>query len=216
MRNRSSAIAITANAKKKISQDLGISADMSEDVKKEKITHYIEEKLKDKGNLVQAKSRKTDFSVDLPPPQYLDFKKEYYTKGERPIIFHDKATYISSMDKKIIGDIEPYTQSVDFLTFLSQFRNESEVSELEVQDLLNIDYEKIGELKEKTTEYVQAASTLLEQGSREGNDDLLVFFCEKLNDLKRNELNIQIFVNNIEKVDGIAVVADKTRVYFNK
>ncbi len=119
------------------------------------------------------------------------------------------------MNKKFVGDIEPYSQHVDFDTFLASFKNEDEVNQLEIQDLLNIDYEKIGELKEKVGEYSALTSQLIENGSKEdGKEELLVFMCEKLNEIKKNEINIQVFVNNVDKVDSFCFSENKTEVYF--
>ena len=81
--------------------------------------------------------------------------------------------------------------------------------------MLNIDYEKIGELKEKVSEYSEIISALIEKGSKEeGMEELLVFMCEKLNEIKKNEINIQVFVNNVEKVEGICFSKKNTEVFF--
>ncbi len=130
-------------------------------------------------------------------------------------MFHDKAKICSSLNKKFVGDIEPYSQHVDFDTFLSQFKSDEEVDQLEILDILNLDLEKIGELKEKISEYTELTSQQIEQGEKEeGKEDLLVFLCEKLNEIKKNEINIQVFINNIEKVDSICFSNNKTDVYF--
>ncbi len=86
---------------------------------------------------------------------------------------------------------------------------------MEIQDLLNIDFERIGEMKERATDLIEAGSNLMESNRESGHEELLVFFCEKLNDLKRNELNTQLFVNNIDKVDNLVFEENKTHVYFN-
>ena len=101
------------------------------------------------------------------------------------------------------------------ILFLHNLKNEEEISQLEIQDMLNIDYEKLGELKEKATEYTEVTSKLIENRIKEGGEeDLLVFLCEKLNEIKRNEINIQVFINNIEKVDSMCFSENKTEVYF--
>ena len=130
-------------------------------------------------------------------------------------MFHDKAQIFNSLNKKYVGDIEQYSQYVDFQNFLSVFKNEEEIDQLEIQDLLNIDFERIGELKERATDFIEASSNLMENNREPGHEELLVFFCEKLNDLKRNELNTQLFVNNIDKVDNFVFESNKTHVYFN-
>lgn len=82
MRNRSSAFAITDNTKKKMNQEIGITKDMKEEEKQEKITLYLEEKLKLDDKL-QTKTIKNDFHIGLTPPQYLDIKKDYKSKDEK-------------------------------------------------------------------------------------------------------------------------------------
>jgi len=77
--------------------------------------------------------------------------------------------------------------------------------------MLNIDYEKIGELKEKVKTFTNLASNI---NNKEGNEELLVFLCEKLNDIKKNETNIQVFINNIDRVDSFCYSDNKTEVFF--
>ena len=83
-------------------------------------------------------------------------------------------------------------------------------------DLFNFDFEKIEELKDKVTHFSEITSNLIENTDEEGNEDLLVFFCEKLNDIKRNQINLQQFVNNIEKVDGLLFSENKKEIYFKR
>ena len=42
-------------------------------------------------------------------------------------MFHDKAQIFNSLNKKFVGDIEQYSQYVDFQAFLSVFKNEEEI-----------------------------------------------------------------------------------------
>ena len=136
---------------------------------------------------------------------------------------------IDCLDKRYIGDIEKYSQHVDFQTFLSQFQNEEQVNELEIQDLLNIDYEKLGEMKEKCLEYIDILSHLEDDKDNEedkkGYRKLMMFFCEKLNvkniflnfkQIKKNEINIQVLINNIDKIDSFVFSDKNTQVYFDK
>jgi hypothetical protein len=84
MRQRSSAIAITQNTKKRMSNEIGLDDNMLDEVRKEKLTNYLEEKFKnDTNNNFIKSNKKDDYHVtDIPPP-YLDIRKEYYTKGEK-------------------------------------------------------------------------------------------------------------------------------------
>ncbi len=82
--------------------------------------------------------------------------------------------------------------------------------------MFNFDFEKIEDLKEKVTEYSEITSNLIENKNEEGNEDLLVFFCEKLNEIKKNEISLQLFVDNIEKVDGLLFSENKKEIYFKR
>ena len=83
MRNRSSAIAITNNQKIRMSQDLSALENLrGDDEKKQKITNYIEEKLKIERRLSNSLS---DTNISVPPPQYLDIKKDYSNNSDKVI-----------------------------------------------------------------------------------------------------------------------------------
>jgi hypothetical protein len=84
MRTRSSALAITNNTKKRMNDELGLTSEMNEDEKVEKISHFLETQLKME-NKATPKTFKNDFNITIPPPQYLDIKKEYISKEEKVI-----------------------------------------------------------------------------------------------------------------------------------
>ena len=78
-----------------------------------------------------------------------------------------------------------------------------------------MDLEKIGDLKDKVTEYSQITSDLIEKSEDDdGKEELLVFLSEKFNELKRNEINTQIFINNIDLVNSLCFGKNKTEVHF--
>jgi hypothetical protein len=93
------------------------------------------------------------------------------------------------------------------------YKDESEIENLEIEDLLNIDLGRVSELKDKAKDFIEACNSLTE--SENQKEELLIFFGEKLNDLKNNETNIQAFINYIEKVDTLVYYEDKTQVNFN-
>jgi hypothetical protein len=84
MRNRSGAIALTQNLKKQMSDEAGLTQDMREDIRKEKITNYLTEKLKnDGGSHIKVKEAKDIYHIPDVPPPYLDIKKDFHTKQEK-------------------------------------------------------------------------------------------------------------------------------------
>lgn len=83
MRNRSSAISITTSFKKRISQEINESENLTEAGKQIKFGEIIEKDLKEKNQIKPLKPFMNNNIIDLPTPQYLDIKKEYYTKDEK-------------------------------------------------------------------------------------------------------------------------------------
>jgi hypothetical protein len=137
------------------------------------------------------------------------------------LIFYEKAQLVSQVDCELCDYIESKEQTVNFERYISQFKNEDEVHNLEIQDILDIDYEKLQEIKQKTLEFIDVISNLIEEKSSLGQDtaceeSLVGFFSEKLNEMLGNEINLQIFANNIEKVKGISYSHHGVRLYFNK
>jgi hypothetical protein len=84
MRNRSSAIALTENTKKRISTEINNPL-LSEIQKQQKFSDIIESKLKNENRLKPLKPFETSDILDLPIPQFLDIRKEYISKEEKVI-----------------------------------------------------------------------------------------------------------------------------------
>lgn len=114
---------------------------------------------------------------------------------------------------------------IDFEKFIGLFQNENEINNLEIQDLLDTDFEKLSELKAKAEEFTDATSTLLEEKTKTDpnhgesvipEEELMNFFMEKLNEMKQNELNLRIFIDNLERVKGIAYSNNGVKIYYKK
>ncbi len=114
---------------------------------------------------------------------------------------------------------------IDFEKFIGLFQNENEINNLEIQDLLDTDFEKLSELKAKAEEFTDATSTLLEEKTKMNpsteesvipEEQLMNFFMEKLNEMKQNELNLRIFIDNLERVKGIAYSSNGVKIYYKK
>jgi hypothetical protein len=46
---------------------------------------------------------------------------------------------------------------------------------------LNIEYDKLNEIKEKCIEYIDILNNMDDDGAENGNRKLMMFFCDKLN-----------------------------------
>ena len=95
-----------------------------------------------------------------------------------------------------------------------------------MQTLLDTDINKLSELKAKAEEFTDATSTLIEDKMKnaindvevntEAEEELMHFFMEKLNEMKQNEINLQIFIDNIDRVKGVTYSQNKTKIHYKK
>jgi hypothetical protein len=85
MRNRSSALAITSNTKKRISTQLETDNSLNEKDKLEKFSNLIETEIKKSHKLTKKTSITVnpENTIDIPPPNYLDIRKEYSCKYDK-------------------------------------------------------------------------------------------------------------------------------------
>lgn len=94
MRNRSSAIAITTNKKKRLSQEIDGDKGLNEREKQQRFFDIMEKNLRQENRLKPFKPFDNKNIIDLPTPQYLDIRKEYNTKDEKALIFFNLANFI--------------------------------------------------------------------------------------------------------------------------
>lgn len=85
MRNRSSAIAITTNTKRRISSEIGLDSFLNDKDKLEKFANLMEKELNSNNQFKTKTSTSNDNTIDIPPPNYLDIKKEYLSRYDKVI-----------------------------------------------------------------------------------------------------------------------------------
>jgi hypothetical protein len=83
MRNRSSAIAITTNTKTRISSEISIESALNDKDKLEKFTNLMEKELNSSNQFKKKSSICNENVIDIPPPNYLDIKKEYLSRHDK-------------------------------------------------------------------------------------------------------------------------------------
>lgn len=83
MRNRSSAIAITTNTKKRISSEISLESGLNDKDKMEKFANLIEKEFNANNQFTKKTSISNENTIDIPPPNYLDIKKEYFSKYDK-------------------------------------------------------------------------------------------------------------------------------------
>lgn len=116
-------------------------------------------------------------------------------------------------------ELEEHMQIIDFASFLYQFKSEEEVRNLETIDLLDIDFERLSELRLKATEFIDATTTIIEEKNKkkENTDSemaLVLYLSQKLQEMINNEINLQIFANNLDNVKGISYSNNGVKIFF--
>jgi hypothetical protein len=83
MRNRSSALAITSNTKKRISTQLECENIQNERDRLEKFSNLIDIEMRKSNKFIRRTSTGSENIIDISPPNYLDIRKEYSNKYDK-------------------------------------------------------------------------------------------------------------------------------------
>lgn len=209
-RLRSSAMAVTTKTKQRLSTEFGGISNITNDQGKEKFISNIEERfmLSTKGN-----TENSNF-IEFPTPS---FKGVATNKGNK-IKFSENATLVDLGVKYETIESKPTT--VEFKSLLNKYE-ESKIDDFEIQDLLNFDFESIASTREKLNDLIDKTSLLVncnvENNPDENNrrSQMLIFLCNKLNELKNSERQVKVMINNIEKVKEVSFLGDKISVKFD-
>ncbi len=154
-------------------------------------------------------------------PTYSGQPKEYPSRSKKPLQLTTKAYLVQKIDRKGIEDIPAKEQMIDFNNFLLQFKSVEEIQELDVVDLLDIDSELLEDLKKKCKEFTDVASNLSEEKEKMGQTEeaksdqqFMQYLINQYVEMQNNKINLDIAVNNIEKIKGLQYSADGVKVYF--
>jgi hypothetical protein len=156
---------------------------------------------------------------EMKKPVFKNIEKKYPSKLSKNMFIHERGQIMNCFNKAIVGDIDKHTQVIDFEKFLHQFKNEEEIRNLELVDILDIDYDKLNEIKTKATDFIDVTSSVIYEMEQKGEPteselDLIMFFYQKIEEIKSNEINIQIFANNLEMVRGVSYNNNGVRIFF--
>ena len=214
MRSRAISFSINTVSKKSIVDTNSLKADQDEKAAKETIAKCIlSQYLKSK----DIKENAPTHNIKLPPPNYVGTRKDYVNKTLKPIRFHERAN-VSTYEMKIYEDINEAKVEINFLKLMAMFDNEEEINEVDIEKLLKVDYEKLGEYKDKLGNIVEYAKGLDydDEDENKKKSEVIDYLNAKLAQIKTNEENIENVIVNIDKVDKIAYGPLVSKVYFNK
>lgn len=166
---------------------------------------------------------KAEEVVELPPPLFLHPKAvtAYQTSSSDPSYPLSTAPPLqltNSVPNQISSQPPPKT-IMRVSDFLSQFTIEKDINSLQLMHLLDIDHDALSFLKKKAVDFVDATSAVLLEKESLGVDcdleeETVIFFNEKIQELKQNDINMQICIQNLERVDGIRFEKDGARIFF--
>ena len=154
-------------------------------------------------------------------PQYIGNQKEFPSKTKKPLQITTKGYLVQKIDKKYIEEIQPKEQMIDFNKLLLQFKSSEEIKSLQVKDLLDIDGEMLEELKKKCQDFTNAASNLSEEKEKLGHLDeaksdqeFMQYLMAQYVKMQDNNINLDIAVNNIDRLQYLQYNDDRVKVYF--
>ena len=154
-------------------------------------------------------------------PQYEGKPKEFPSKSKKPLQLTTKAYLVQKIDRKGVEDIQPKEQMIDFSKLLLQFKSIEEVQALQVSDLLDIDADLLEDLKKKCQDFTDAAAYLSEEKEKSGQTEeaksdqqFMQYLMNQYIEMQNNKINLDIAVNNIEKIKSLKYSDDGVKVYF--
>lgn len=211
MRARSEAFTINTSEKIKILDKLNIQKNTDEAEAISKLSSYILSLIKRD----EIHPSSINQYIPFPPPKYTESKKEYANRHEKPMKFHERGR-IAQFDKKNYDIINQSNTEINLITFIGLLGNEEELDEVTVENLLNIDFEQIGDIKEKIINLIEFTKNYHtpDDKSEQYRLQLLDLLEKKKIELSANEEKIENFTINIDKVKKIIYGDKKIKVTF--
>ena len=154
----------------------------------------------------EPESFEPTYNIPLRPPKVENKKRNYSSRG-KPIKFHEDA-FIAKLNPSDIGEINSSKKQVNFLTLMAMF-DEEEINEINMEELLGVNFKKIGEMKQKLKNIINYVNEA--EGDK---DEAINMLNEKSKQIDKNIDNIQNVEANIENIDKIIYGDNETKVIF--
>ena len=160
----------------------------------------------DISSLIEENQLENDHQLPKPP-QFSETKKTYLNSNTKSkISIHERATIINSFDK--YDSIDSELSFVNLDNYLSKF-DEEELNQLKIQDILTFDPKLFEKIKRKLEEF-------REIGKKFNDEELNNFFNEKIKSVEDNKRNINLILNNLEKIEEFIILDDILKFFFKK
>ena len=205
MRPREISYGINTTMKQKILQSNNIIKD---DSKRKENYEQLEEYAASNLFKKEPDSMDPKHNIPLKPLKPDNAKRVYQQKG-KPIKFHESASIVK-LSQSDLSEINSSQKQVNFLNFLAMF-DESELDELDMEQILGISFEKFGTLKDK----LNKISGYVKNAKGEGKNEALQVIKDKMNQIDNNIQNVDIVTGNLDKIDKIIYGPNETKVIFH-
>ena len=154
----------------------------------------------------EPQSNEPSYNIPLPPIKIENKKREYSSRG-KPIKFHENS-YIAKLNPSDIGEINSSQRQVNFLNLMAMF-DENEIEEMNIEELLGVDLEKLGYMKQKLNKIIN----FVNKANGEKNDAIKIL-KEKSKQIDKNIEDIKDVETNVENIDKIIFGEKETKVIF--
>ena len=203
MRLREKSYGINTVKKFKILTDHNITKDPNQ--KKENY-EQLEEISSSYFTKKEPESIEPTYNIPLQPPKVENKKRDYSSRG-KPIKFHENA-FIAKLNPSDIGEINSSQRQVNFLSLMAMFE-ENELDNIEIEQLLGVNIEKFGNMKQKLNKIINYVNKA--EGDK---SEALNVLKEKSKMIDKNLENINNIESNIENIDKIIYGENETKVIF--
>ena len=157
-------------------------------------------------NKKEPQSIEPTYNIPLHPPKIENKKRDYSSLG-KPIKFHENA-FVAKLNPSDIGEINSSQRQVNFLNLMAMF-DKSELNEINIEQLLGVDIQKLGEMKEKLGKIISYVDEV--EGEK---NQTLNMLKEKSKQIDKNIENIKNVEANVENIDKIIYGENETKVIF--
>ena len=154
----------------------------------------------------EPQSNEPSYNIPLPPVKIENKKRDYSSRG-KPIKFHENS-YIVKLNPSDIGEINSSQRQVNFLNLMAMF-DEKEIEEINIEELLGVDLEKLGYLKQKLNKIINFVNK-----AKGEKNDAMKLLKEKSKQIDKNIEDIKDVETNVENIDKIIFGENETKVIF--
>jgi len=156
-------------------------------------------------------------------PTHSKSQLNFTSKTKHPMKFHERGYLITNLNTNPIEEIKTKPQLIDFSSFLNKFESQDEIKNLDVNDIFGVDAELLINIVSKCKEFIDATSYFANNKENSGQKDeaksdyeFMNYLTEIMSEINGTKINLEIIIDNIEKIKSLQYNSDGVKVYFKK